>query len=116
MSFSVYSSALNLDTLNITAKIPGTPVTTAISLTANTVAELVAVNANTNGRNVFIKNRSNVPVHLILEPTKNTVANAAFSVKPGDTVMLTIGASKLQAIAESVADISVTLVELVTVD
>ncbi|BDT12098.1 hypothetical protein N39L_55480 [Limnospira platensis NIES-39] len=39
MSFSVYSSVLNLDTLNITAKIPGTPVTSTISLTANTVAE-----------------------------------------------------------------------------
>ncbi|CDM93222.1 hypothetical protein [Limnospira indica] len=116
MSFSVYSSALNLDTLNITAKIPGTPTTTSISLTANTIAELVAVKANTNGRNVFIKNRSTVPVHLILDPTGTTIADAAFSVKPGDTVMLTIGASKLQAIAESVANISVTVVEFVTVD
>ncbi|WP_434221979.1 hypothetical protein ACOKW7_26835 [Limnospira platensis CENA597] len=115
MSFSVYSSVLNLDTLNITAKIPGTPVTSTISLTANTVAELVAENANTNWRNVFIKNPSNIPLHLILDPTGDSVSDAAFSVKPGDTVMLTIGGSDLQAIAESSANVSITLIEFVTV-
>jgi len=115
MSFSVYSSVLNLDTLNITAKIPGTPVTSTISLTANTVAEWVAENANTNWRNVFIKNPSNIPVHLILDPTGDSVSDAAFSVKPGDTVMLTIGGSDLQAIAESSANVSITLIEFVTV-
>ncbi|BAI89750.1 hypothetical protein NIES39_O03610 [Arthrospira platensis NIES-39] len=52
---------------------------------------------------------------MILDPTGDSVSDAAFSVKPGDTVMLTIGGSDLQAIAESSANVSITLIEFVTV-
>ncbi|AMW29274.1 hypothetical protein [Limnospira platensis] len=113
MSFSVYSSIVNLDTLNISSKIQGTPTTTAISLTANTITEVVPINATSNGRTVFVKNRSNTNVHLIFDPTGDSVSDAAFSVKPGDTISITWGRTELQAIAESSASISVTIIEYI---
>lgn len=113
MSFSVYSSVVNLDTLNIHSKIPGTPETTTISLTANTIADIVPINATSNGRTVFVKNQSNTNVHLIFDPTGDSIADAAFSVKPGDTISVTWGRTELQAIAESTASISVTVIEYI---
>lgn len=113
MSFSVYSSIVNLDTLNIHSKIPGTPETTEISLTANTVIEIVPVNASSKGRTVFINNRSNTNIHLIFDPTGDSISSAAFSVKPGDIISMTWGRTELQAIAESNANISVTIIEYI---
>ncbi|WAK74110.1 hypothetical protein AP9108_36815 [Arthrospira sp. PCC 9108] len=41
------------------------------------------------------------------------MSDAAFSVKPGDTISITWGRTKLQAIAESSASISVTIIEYI---
>jgi len=62
---------------------------------------------------VFVKNRSNTNVHLIFDPTGDSVSDAAFSVKPGDTISITWGRTELQAIAESSASISVTIIEYI---
>lgn len=112
MGFSVYSSIGNL---NVSKLIPGTPETTAISLIANTITEVVPINATSNGRTVFVKNRSNTNVHLIFDPTGDSVLDAAFSVKPGDTISITWGRTELQAIAESSASISVTIIEYIDI-
>ncbi|MFO7033285.1 hypothetical protein B9T07_26620 [Limnospira fusiformis CCALA 023] len=62
---------------------------------------------------MFVKNRSNTNVHLIFDPTGTDIPDAAFSVKPGDTISITWGRTELQAIAESTANISVTIIEYI---
>ncbi|MFO7143953.1 hypothetical protein B9T16_21320 [Arthrospira sp. PCC 8006] len=62
---------------------------------------------------MFVKNRSNTNVYLIFDPTGDSVSDAAFSVKPGDTISITWGRTELQAIAESSASISFTIIEYI---
>lgn len=113
MSFSVYSSIVNLDTLNFHSKIPGTPVTTSISLVANTLTEIVTTNANSKGRTIFINNYGNTNVNLVFDPTVTDDPNIAFSIRPGDTICLSWGRTNLRVITESATNIIVTVIEYI---